>query len=329
VVESNAVGGVIVVDSITVDDSRHSCDRDGILDNAEMGYLTIKLRNTGTLPYKATATVATDSGAISFPYGSRMGFPTVPPFQTVTSHVAISMRGAPSNLTFAIQAVVDAPSLAIPGPVVVTKSFEGNYDLVPGSSARDTMDTQSMIWTVGNDPALDTNEPWQQVIDASGGRWSIPGHDGPSDQWLISPALKVSASGSFGFTLKHRYSFEFDTTANYDGGVVEISTDDGKTWTDIGATAFTANGYGGALWVENAPLKGRQAFVGKSTGYPSYLTSTADLKTTYAGKTVRLRFRLGTDPAVGTPGWDLDDIEFTGTDNTPFPSHLGNSRVCF
>lgn len=329
VVESNAVGGVIVVDSITVDDSRHSCDRDGILDNVEMGYLTIKLRNTGTLPYKATATVATDSGYISFPYGNRMGFPSVPPFQTVTSHVAISMRGAPTNVNFAIQAVVDATNLAQPGPVVATKSFEGNYDLVAASSARDSMDAQSMLWTTGNDPTLDTNEPWQQVIDASGGRWSIPDHDGPSDQWLISPALKVSATGDFGFTLKHRYSFEFDTSANYDGGVVEISTDDGKTWTDIGASAFTAGGYGGALWAENAPLAGRQAFVAKSTGYPSYLTTTVNLKTAFAGKTVRLRFRLGTDPAVAAPGWDLDDIEFTGTDNLPFPSHLGNSRVCF
>jgi hypothetical protein len=34
--------------------------------------------------------------------------------------------------------------------------------------------------------------------------------------------LVVSATGTFGFTLRHRYSFEADTFSFYDGGVVEV-----------------------------------------------------------------------------------------------------------
>ena len=38
-----------------------------------------------------------------------------------------------------------------------------------------------------------------------------------------------------------------------------------------------------------------------------WLKSVVDLDD-YAGETVRFRFRLGTDIAVGEPGWDIDDV---------------------
>jgi len=91
-------------------------------------------------------------------------------------------------------------------------------------------------------------------------------------------------SSAFGFTLSHRYSFEADSFTFYDGGVIELSTDDGMTWTDI-ATAFKSNGYNATLWSLNAPLKSRRAFSGNSSGYPGFVTTTVDFGTTYADQT--------------------------------------------
>ena len=37
-----------------------------------------------------------------------------------------------------------------------------------------------------------------------------------------------------------------------------------------------------------------------------------------AGKTVQLRFRIGSDQAAGEFGWEIDNIAFSGIDNKPF-----------
>lgn len=43
---------------------------------------------------------------------------------------------------------------------------------------------------------------------------------------------------------------------------------------------------------------------------------------------MHLRFRVGTDLAAGAPGWDIDDIAFTGLDNTPFPRWTVDAGAC-
>ena len=70
------------------------------------------------------------------------------------------------------------------------------------------------------------------------------------------------------------------------------------------------------------------AFVAQNPSYPDMDTVTLDLGTDYAGETVRLRFRIGTDQAQGAGGWDLDDLAFSGIDNTPFATVADNSGVC-
>ena len=76
------------------------------------------------------------------------------------------------------------------------------------------------------------------------------------------------------------------------------------------------------------PLEGRNAFVGKSTGYPALKSLKLDLGTKLAGKTIRVRFRIGTDAAAGVEGWDIDNIAFAGITNKPFASVVTNTGVC-
>ncbi|RPI34878.1 MAG: M4 family peptidase [Chloroflexota bacterium] len=103
--------------------------------------------------------------------------------------------------------------------------------------------------------------------------------------------------------MRFNHAFTFDG-ANYDGGVVEYSIDNGVTWVDAGSL-MTDNPYRGSISAfYGNPLGGRQAFVGKSSGY----ISTRLNLSTLAGKNVRFRFRLGTDTSQWGYGWFIDDV---------------------
>jgi hypothetical protein len=107
--------------------------------------------------------------------------------------------------------------------------------------------------------------------------------------------------------------------------VVEISTDGGTNWTDIGSSLST--GYGGTLTNGTGnPLAGRQAYVANSASYPALATVTASLGTAYQGQTVRVRFRVATDAGVGGPGWQISSLTFHNLVNQPF-ADLGPNAV--
>lgn len=319
VVESFNVGGQIVVDSITLTDEGRSCDDDKILDKGELGVLKITVKNTGTLPISPRATVANETSTATFPRGNVAVFPTIKPYQTGTAKILVLLNSAASPAVMDFRIAVNAANLAVPGAVSISRSFTGNYDLVPNSSSDDSMDDPSDAWTVTNDKMYDGTYPWKHVREGGAGRWSIIDHSVTTDHYLVTPPLQVAATGSFGFSVMHRWDMEADSFSNYDGGVIEISQDGGMTWQDA-AAAIKVNGYNGQLWSLNTPLRSRRAFVKRNPDYPGFSGSTVDFGTMYAGKTVQIRFRLGTDSSEGAEGWDLDEIRFTGVTNTPFPS---------
>ncbi|MEI2749515.1 MAG: hypothetical protein V9E88_12225 [Ferruginibacter sp.] len=82
--------------------------------------------------------------------------------------------------------------------------------------------------------------------------------------------------------------------STWDGGVVEISTDGGTNWTDLGSRMISG-GYNGSLSASGTnPIRGRAAFTGNSNGF---VKTTIDLST-YAGQSVKFRFRFGSDASV-------------------------------
>jgi hypothetical protein len=157
--------------------------------------------------------------------------------------------------------------------------------------------------------------PFERVLETTSPLnhlWHGPNVGQISDRALVSPELKLGA-GPFSFSFDHRYSFEFDGSTYFDGGVIELSANGGATWTDIGVgyTQTIAEGGGN-------PLEGRMAYAGSSPGYPAKMNQTINLGTTYANQSVRIRFRIGEDVFVGAPGWDLDNFAFNGLTNAPF-----------
>ena len=91
---------------------------------------------------------------------------------------------------------------------------------------------------------------------------------------------------------------------SWDGGNVQISTNDGMNWTVIDPDG----GYpdDAIVGLDNEP--GYTATSGEGDG-ADWETATFDL-TNYANEDVKFRFRFGTDSSVnGYEGWYIDDFE--------------------
>lgn len=320
-------GNDLVLASATLDDEVLYCDRDGVLDVGEQGRLRLTIRNTGVGTLAATtATVTTNlTGAM---VGS-FTFPSVAPLQTATAEATVRLPTLQQPTAFIVTITFADPTLPMPGTRTVNTNFAVNYDDLPASLASDNAEPLPTAWTFASAPTPATDFTWSRTTQgALAHRYFGPNPAQPGDIWLVSPALAVGPT-AFGFTFTHRYDFEEDEGTAYDGAVIELTTDDGATWTDIGAQV--SPGYNVTLDNEPAgtnPLKGRPAFGAQSPAYPAWTNATVALGTTYAGQTVKVRLRIGADTNTAGAGWEVDDFVFTGITNTPFPSRVGDRRLC-
>ncbi len=138
---------------------------------------------------------------------------------------------------------------------------------------------------------------------AHSGQNFLYGNDFPGEVTDSSVVTLESVAVPAGAYLHFTHAFGFEPP-DWDGGVVEYSTDGGATWIDAGSL-FDANGYGGVITtMSDNPLAGRAAFVSDSHGY---ISSRLDLSS-LAGHNVRFRWRMGLDQSVFNWGWWLDDV---------------------
>lgn len=119
---------------------------------------------------------------------------------------------------------------------------------------------------------------------------------------VTSPSIAVAAGSTLSY--KAKYNIE----VNWDGVIVEISTNDGQSWTDLPPTA----GYPTTL----------SATQGNACGYPStqgafsgssnnaFVTASSSLAA-FAGQNVRIRWRFTSDGGAEEPGFFLDDVQVT------------------
>ncbi len=140
-----------------------------------------------------------------------------------------------------------------------------------------------------------------------------------TDQRLVSPPVIVP-SGQNPVVLKfwHVPNLENSgTTACYDGGILEVSTNGGSTWTQVPNANLLVGPYTGAVSGSfSNPLAGMQAWCSAAT--TTYRQTIADVSA-YAGQTVQFRWRIGTDNGVGRTGWDVDDVTVQSCQVTTCP----------
>ena len=129
-----------------------------------------------------------------------------------------------------------------------------------------------------------------------------------SDQRLLSPLAGVALPvGQSPLTLQFWNYQELEDTGGgcFDGGLLEISTDGGGSWSQLPTGNMLTDPYDGPVddGYSN-PLADLDAWCGDPQ---DWLKSVVDLDA-YAGETVSFRFRLGTDSTVGREGWYVDDV---------------------
>ena len=128
---------------------------------------------------------------------------------------------------------------------------------------------------------------------------------------ITTPDIVLDANAELSYYARFNLEFEWD------GVIVELSTDGGQTWTDLPP----AGGYPGTLADtqgasgSDAPanvcgyLRTQGAFTGPTSN--SNLTEWTQYKSSlaaHAGKTVKIRWRFTSDPGLEYEGFYLDDI---------------------
>ncbi len=128
-----------------------------------------------------------------------------------------------------------------------------------------------------------------------------------SDQRLASPAIALPDDAtSVTLTYWNQQTIEDRTGGCYDGGILEISTDGGSTWSQIPNARLQTDPYDGPIASNYSnPLAGLNAWCGDPADWRE---SKVDLSS-YTGQTIALRFRLGTDSSSGREGWYIDDVQ--------------------
>ncbi len=179
------------------------------------------------------------------------------------------------------------------------------------------------------DPTLDTIAgPTETEADGGAGGALAPEHAG----WHLSTAQAHAGTRSFFSTSSsslcvsleagpltltateptHDLTFwtGWDIEPTWDGGIVEISTNGGASWTRL----TPAGGYPNVITNSGnacaAMPPGTPAF--SSAAQLTWQQKSIDLAA-YAGQTVKLAWRYGSDSAVNEEGWYVDDLALTHT----------------
>lgn len=157
-----------------------------------------------------------------------------------------------------------------------------------------TGSTGTSTWAVSTARPASPTKSWLAVDLAS-----------TSDQRLISPAVALpTGQNPLSLSFQNDVNMEERSSGGcWDGGLLEVSTNGGSTWTQI-TSAQMSTPYTGAL--NDGPANGLQGWCGTIP----YRKTIVDL-TSYAGQTVNFRFRVSTDGSVGDAplGWFVDDIK--------------------
>ncbi len=170
-------------------------------------------------------------------------------------------------------------------------------------------------WTSGG-----TQNTWALASDfASDGTYSFKAIDTPtlSDQRLMSPLITLGLANHTPITLQftNRQRFEEPDVDGrcWDAGILEISTDGGASWAYIDNSHLLADPYDNIIWNDqpgNNPITIDYGAVEAWCTHDGTTFNTAIVSLDdYAGQTVQLRWRMGTDSAVGNDGWWIDEVK--------------------
>ena len=319
IVESFDVGASLEV-ATGLPQSEKECDSDGRWDAGESATFEVIVKNRGPQAISGTTiSLSADSPAVRFPDGTEQTIAELPAFGDATVMVNVEIDPDLSSEESITLTATAKNAAALTAEVRGIRNVVINADDLAASSSGDDFESKIDVWKAESD----SEERWLRRDLDEGSVWSVSQPAAPSDIRLSSPPLEVGDKNLI-LEFSHRYGFQGnDEFGFFEGGVLEVSSDGGSTW-----SALEIDGYTGTITDDFDPLSQRQAFVGLSAGYPSFVPVRTDLGTQFSGKTIAVRFRTSIEGFVGTLGWDINDVRFEGLNNTPFPSVGEDATSC-
>jgi hypothetical protein len=332
--ESYSVANDVEIKTSALTDDVISCDHDGLLDEGEIGTLVFTVRNAGPgVLLEPTATLTSPIAGVTFPGGATMKLEMLKPFgNAATVKAPVQLHGVPPMTPITIDINVSDPSFGDGRVRRIQVGARAQADESAEAATVDHVDTRGTSWVVSSDHPTSASTKWARVSSGLDGRWVVPDGFEIAEQRLTSPSFTIEGT-SFELAFKHRWSFRISTRrkVDVDGGVVEVSVDQGKTWRD--ASEFGTVDYNSTIdrgGRGDNPLIGRPAYANKSPGYPDeWVTSRLKLDLKIHPETVRVRFNVGSGSGVsGAPGWEIDDIELIGITSKPFWAFVDHADAC-
>lgn len=298
------------------------CDGDGVLDVGETATVRTTVGNNGAADLGQVTIALTSTTPGVEIQTAPIVVPSLARYTSMPLEFKVALTAGQAPIAGELKLTVDAAGACTPN-LAISAPLRMNVDEAPASAATDTFDATS-TWARTGPGARDI---WQQERESAlDGQWHGEGFGGPSETAIESPPM-TAGSGPVTIRFHHAFDFEFTDDTVWDGGVIEVSSDGGTTWTDVGAMATP--GYVGVITDQSGnSLAGRMAYGGRNPSFPAKDEVTLALGTALAGKTFQLRFLIGTDQAVGATGWLIDDLEVTGITNKPFPAQIDDAGAC-
>jgi subtilisin family serine protease len=291
-----------------------SGNNNGLLDAGETAGLCVTLRNFGTSAMNVTATLTTGDPYLTVINGT-----------ATFGNIAVSSEDSNTSNPYTIAASTGAP-LEHVVVLTLTITADGGYSV-----------TRHFNLTIGqgvtyfDDGADGETTSWAHEPLTSGfgdawhletARYTSPGHSwkcggfgtgsypASLDAALTSRPISILPRSvlSFASWMDSETSILYPDSG-FDGGVVEISADGGPFLPAVPVGGYLRgfrSGRSGGPYT--GPMPGRPCFAGKL----DWACYQVDLSA-YAGQTIRVRFRFGSDNVgLSLEGWYVDDIMIRG-----------------
>lgn len=310
------------------------CSIDGILDKGETATLEFTITNDGDRPLtNVTGLLAVTSGHdVTLANAGVVTFDDLALFGQANSipiEVTLNEAGIADELTF---------SLTFPDATDETITYDYNLSTTVNMGFEPKTLTDTLDTTDFNDFS-GMNSFTENVMiggeSAEGtltrGHWggddyfiNLKNHAFTSDVAIETQIFQVGNAGEF----KVNWYNQFTIEAQFDGGVVEVSINNGD-WVDalsIPGAQFESAGYNDTMLdITEAAIAGRDAFTGTGFGF-----ETINFGTALNGNEVKLRFRISSDSAVSeAAGWIIDDITVENVLSNIFLNQIaGDAVVC-
>lgn len=284
---------------LIVDDNHGN--HNGIPEPADRFKLRVELYNRGTLPATGvTGSLSTSHPGVTIP-GAQATWSDISPVQTAFPNTPFKVEliselgcGEPINFNLSVSADQGQWNSVI---ALATATAQLNPILADDvESGLNGFASQSATG-VGLSP-----NAWVQSTTLSSSpshSWFVPDIAAKSDTRLVTPALGVMPQEPL-----LRFQHFIDTERDYDGGVLEYSTNGGGSWTDAGPL-IRRGGYNSIISsLTGSPLANRSAWSGDLGSFQDVEVDLSSL----AGLQVTLRWRFATDGSNADVGWYVDDI---------------------